>query len=99
MAHVPWWRSPCSIAYPATICPPTWTTSSGGSANRWAKHRRTYDRGKSMTLGQSEQISNYAVASATVVLGLAFVAYVAQWGFARNVAPDHALVGAGAAVT
>jgi cytochrome c-type biogenesis protein CcsB len=52
-----------------------------------------------MTLAQYEQISNYAVASATVVLGLAFVAYVAQWGFARNVAPDHALVGAGAAVT
>jgi cytochrome c-type biogenesis protein CcsB len=49
-----------------------------------------------MTLAQYEQISNYAVASATVILGLAFVAYVAQWGFARNVAPDRALVGAGA---
>ena len=49
-----------------------------------------------MTLAQYQQISNYAVASATVVLGLAFVAYVAQWGFARNVAPDRALVGAGA---
>ena len=48
-----------------------------------------------MTLAQYEQISNYAVASATVILGLAFVAYVAQWGFARNVAPEHALVGAG----
>jgi cytochrome c-type biogenesis protein CcsB len=50
-----------------------------------------------MTLAQYQQISNYAVASATVVLGLAFIAYVAQWGFARNVAPDRALVGAGAA--
>src|SRR3954449_4163474 len=49
-----------------------------------------------MTLAQYQQISNYAVASATVVLGLAFIAYVAQWGFARNVAPDRALVGAGA---
>ncbi|MCW2800286.1 MAG: ccsB [Aeromicrobium sp.] len=48
-----------------------------------------------MTLAQYEQISNYAVASATVILGLAFIAYVAQWGFARNVAPDHALVEAG----
>ncbi len=48
-----------------------------------------------MTLAQYQQISNYAVASATVILGLAFVAYVAQWGFARNVAPDRALVGAG----
>ena len=51
-----------------------------------------------MTLAQYQQISNYAVASATVVLGLAFIAYVAQWGFARNVAPDHALVGSGADV-
>jgi cytochrome c-type biogenesis protein CcsB len=48
-----------------------------------------------MTLAQYEQISNYAVASATVILGLAFIAYVAQWGFARNVAPEHALVEAG----
>ncbi|MEJ7634596.1 c-type cytochrome biogenesis protein CcsB [Aeromicrobium sp.] len=48
-----------------------------------------------MTLAQFEQISNYAVASATGILALAFVAYVAQWGFARNVAPDRELVDAG----
>ncbi len=45
---------------------------------------------------QYEQFSNYAVAGATVVLALAFVAYVAQWGFARNVVPERELVGAGA---
>ena len=45
-----------------------------------------------MTLADYERLSNYAVASATVVLALAFVAYVAQWGFARKVAPDRELV-------
>jgi cytochrome c-type biogenesis protein CcsB len=49
-----------------------------------------------MTLAQYEQFSNYAVAGATVVLALAFVAYVAQWGFARRVVPDRELVAAGA---
>jgi len=49
-----------------------------------------------MSLAQYEQFSNYAVASATVVLALAFLAYVAQWGFAHNVAPDRELVGTGA---
>lgn len=49
-----------------------------------------------MTLEQYARFSNYAIASATVVLALAFVAYVAQWGFARNVAPDRELVGSGA---
>ncbi|MFI5426768.1 c-type cytochrome biogenesis protein CcsB [Aeromicrobium sp. UC242_57] len=48
-----------------------------------------------MTLENYAQISNYAVASATIVLALAFVAYVAQWGFARGVAPDRELVAAG----
>ncbi len=48
-----------------------------------------------MTLAQYEQFSNYAVAAATVVLALAFVAYVAQWGFARKVAPERELVGVG----
>src|SRR5690348_18286251 len=50
-----------------------------------------------MTAAQYEQFSNYAVASATGILALAFVAYVAQWGFARRIAPDRELVTAGAA--
>ena len=45
-----------------------------------------------MTLEQFAQASNYLIAAATVVLALAFVAYVAQWGFARKVAPDRELV-------
>lgn len=49
-----------------------------------------------MTLEQFAQASNYLIAAATGILALAFVAYVAQWGFARNVAPDRELVGAGA---
>ena len=49
-----------------------------------------------MSLAQYEQLSNYAVASATVVLAIAFLAYVAQWGFARKVAPDRELVTTGA---
>ncbi|WP_332644326.1 c-type cytochrome biogenesis protein CcsB [Aeromicrobium sp.] len=48
-----------------------------------------------MTLEQLAQFSNYAIASATGVLALAFVAYVAQWSFARNVAPERELVAAG----
>jgi cytochrome c-type biogenesis protein CcsB len=49
-----------------------------------------------MTLEQYAQASNYLIAAATVILALAFVAYVAQWGFARKVAPDRELVGGGA---
>ena len=49
-----------------------------------------------MTAAQYEQFSNYAVASATGILALAFVAYVAQWGFARKIAPDREFVGVGA---
>jgi cytochrome c-type biogenesis protein CcsB len=45
-----------------------------------------------MTLEQYAQASNYLIAAATVILALAFVAYVAQWGFARRVAPDRELV-------
>jgi cytochrome c-type biogenesis protein CcsB len=45
-----------------------------------------------MTLEQYAQASNYLVAAATVVLALAFVAYVAQWGFARKVTPERELV-------
>src|SRR5687768_16623233 len=47
-----------------------------------------------MTLEQYAQASNYLIAAATGVLALAFVAYVAQWGFARRVAPGRELVGA-----
>jgi cytochrome c-type biogenesis protein CcsB len=49
-----------------------------------------------MTLEQYAQASNYLIAAATGILALAFVAYVAQWGFARTVAPERELVGAGA---
>jgi cytochrome c-type biogenesis protein CcsB len=42
------------------------------------------------------QVSNYAVASATVVVALAFLAHMAEWGFARKVAPEPVAVGAGA---
>jgi len=38
-----------------------------------------------VTLEQWGNLSNYSVVSATVVLALAFVAYAAQWGFARKV--------------
>ncbi|MDR7087889.1 cytochrome c-type biogenesis protein CcsB [Aeromicrobium panaciterrae] len=50
-----------------------------------------------MTVAQLAQFSNYAIASATGVLALAFVAYVAQWSFARGVVPDRELVSAGSA--
>lgn len=42
-----------------------------------------------MTLEQLGRLSNYSVVSATIVLALAFVAYAAQWGLARNVAPSR----------
>ena len=45
-----------------------------------------------MTLEQYAEASNYLIAAATGILALAFVAYVAQWGFARKVAPDRELV-------
>jgi cytochrome c-type biogenesis protein CcsB len=48
-----------------------------------------------MTVEQLGQVSNYCVASATGVLALAFVAYVAQWGFARTVPAERSLVAAG----
>jgi cytochrome c-type biogenesis protein CcsB len=51
-----------------------------------------------MTLENLAQISNYTVASATGILALAFVAYVAQWGFARNLAPEGGLALAGGEV-
>ncbi|MCW2830256.1 MAG: ccsB [Aeromicrobium sp.] len=42
-----------------------------------------------MTLENFAQVSNYAVASATGILALAFVAYVAQWSFARTLTPSR----------
>lgn len=49
-----------------------------------------------MSLADYANFSNYAVASATVVLALSWLAYLAEWGFAREVAPRKELVGAGA---
>jgi len=48
-----------------------------------------------MTLAQYAQFSNYAVASATIVVALAFLAHVAEWGFARAVVKEPVAVGAG----
>lgn len=42
-----------------------------------------------MTLEQFAQFSNYAIAAATGILALAFVAYVAQWSFARSLTPER----------
>lgn len=50
-----------------------------------------------MSLADYANFSNYAVASATVVLALSWLAYLAEWGFARQVVPSKELVGAGAA--
>lgn len=40
-----------------------------------------------MSLADLAQISNYAVASATGVVGLAFLAHLAEWGFAKTPVP------------
>lgn len=48
-----------------------------------------------MGLEQYAQISNYSVASATVVVALAFLAHVAEWGFARQLASEPVLTTAG----
>lgn len=45
-----------------------------------------------MTLAEFANFSNYAVASATIVLALAWVAYLAEWGFARQVEPSKKVV-------
>lgn len=45
-----------------------------------------------MNLADYAQISNYAVASATGVVALAFLAHVAEWGFARRVSPEQVAV-------
>lgn len=47
------------------------------------------------SLEQYAQFSNYAIASATVVLGLAFLAYLVQWAVARKVVAEPVLVTAG----
>ena len=49
-----------------------------------------------MSLADYANFSNYAVASATVVLALSWLAYLAEWGLARQVAPTRELVAAGA---
>lgn len=49
-----------------------------------------------MTLEQLAEISNYAVASATAVVALAFLAHVAEWGFARTPRPAEEPVAVGA---
>lgn len=48
-----------------------------------------------MSLADYANFSNYAVASATVVLGLSCLAYLAEWGFARQVVTSADLVAAG----
>ena len=45
-----------------------------------------------MNLADYAQISNYAVASATGVVALAFLAHVAEWGFARRVSTEKVAV-------
>ena len=45
-----------------------------------------------MTLAEFANFSNYAVASATIVLALAWLAYLAEWGFARQVEPSKKVV-------
>ncbi|MDQ3156048.1 MAG: c-type cytochrome biogenesis protein CcsB [Actinomycetota bacterium] len=49
-----------------------------------------------MSLADYANFSNYAVAAATIVLALSWLAYLAEWGFAREVAPRKELVGPGA---
>lgn len=48
-----------------------------------------------MTLDEYSTVSDYAVASATIVLALAALAYLAQWGFAGKTAAASSLVAAG----
>lgn len=45
-----------------------------------------------MNLADYAQVSNYAIASATGIVALAFLAHVAEWGFARRSAPASAQV-------
>lgn len=46
-----------------------------------------------MTLSDWAQISNYAVAAGTVVIALAFLAHLAEWGFAPRTARERVVVG------
>jgi cytochrome c-type biogenesis protein CcsB len=50
-----------------------------------------------MSLADYAQLSNYAVASATGVVGLAFLAHLAEWGFAKRSAEVPVRVGAAGA--
>lgn len=45
-----------------------------------------------MNLADYAQVSNYAIASATGIVALAFLAHVAEWGFARRSTPTSAQV-------
>jgi cytochrome c-type biogenesis protein CcsB len=51
-----------------------------------------------MNLADYAQVSNYAIASGTGVVALAFLAHVAEWGFARRSVQARVPVGAGAPV-
>lgn len=42
-----------------------------------------------MTLADYTQVSNFAVTSGMIVVALAFLAYVAEWGFARQVVKEE----------
>lgn len=45
------------------------------------------------------QISNYTVASGTIVVALAFLAHMAEWGLARQVEPELVDAGSGASAS
>ncbi len=47
-----------------------------------------------MNLADYTQVSNFAVTSGMIVVALAFLAYVAEWGFARQVVKEEQPVGA-----
>ena len=49
-----------------------------------------------MNLADYTQVSNFAVTSGMIVVALAFLAYVAEWGFARQVVKEEQPVAVGA---
>ncbi|KQY60390.1 c-type cytochrome biogenesis protein CcsB [Aeromicrobium sp. Root495] len=51
-----------------------------------------------MSLEQYAQLSNYAIAAGTVVVALAFLAHLAEWGFALRSEPAKELVAADGSV-
>lgn len=48
-----------------------------------------------MSLADLAQVSNYSVASATGIVGLAFLAHLAEWGFAKKPVPESVHAGGG----